>query len=206
MTRGARKLEWRTACARGVLIGCVVAVHVAAFIVLTRPPRRRPPHTPRARSAPAFMQVALLTPPLRVSRRQPTAPAARARLHHPAPPQAARVRPAAPAPAAPISATRVPAYVAGGGFAARLHAAQTARATPALPGGHHYLASDLAFVPIGERSIEGRVHKIAGLLFGGFDPTCKNLAYELAKPRAQQIADGYTHADLVRALQAHHCS
>lgn len=99
----------------------------------------------------------------------------------------------------------VPGFIAGGGFDARLKQAQAPLATPKLPGGHHYMASDFAFTPIEQQSIKGKVNKIAGLLLGGFDPVCKNVAREQARTRAQQIADGYTANDLQRMSREHHC-
>lgn len=67
------------------------------------------------------------------------------------------------------------------------------------------MAADLAFVPVERQSIEGKMQQVAGLLFGGFDPVCRNLEHERAKPRAQQIADGYTREELERRLREHHC-
>lgn len=88
----------------------------------------------------------------------------------------------------------------------RLQQAAQSPNAPALPGGKHYLAEDLVFVPVEQQSIAGKVHKVAALFFGGFDPVCKNTEYELTKSRAQQLADGYTQHDLQQRLREHHCS
>lgn len=104
------------------------------------------------------------------------------------------------------SAPPVPDYIPGGGFKARLSAAQSAPHTPKLPGGQHYLASDLRFVPPEQQSIAGKVQRVAGFLFGGFDPTCKNLEYELAKTRGQMLDDGYTMSELEQRAREHHCN
>lgn len=103
---------------------------------------------------------------------------------------------------APGTVASTPAFIAGGGFATRLHAAQTPPPAPKLPGGHQYTAVPLHFIPLQQLSIPGRIHKI-GNLFGWFDPTCKNAEYELAKTREQQIADGYTREDLKRLVREH---
>ena len=105
-------------------------------------------------------------------------------------------------PASGASAS-TPAFIAGGGFATRLRAAQTPLSTPKLPGGRQYTAGPLQFTSIEQTSIAGHVHKYAGFLFGWFDPTCKNAEYELAKSQKQQIADGYTREDLKRLVREH---
>lgn len=108
-------------------------------------------------------------------------------------------------PPSSAASTAATAYIGGGGLAERLQHAQTQPATLRLPGGHHYMATDFAFVPAEQQSIKGKVDKVAALLFGGYDPACMNLAREQGKSREQQIADGYTRGDLQRIAQEHHC-
>lgn len=109
------------------------------------------------------------------------------------------------APASSTTAAVRPAFIAGGNFDARLHSAQAAPSVPRLPGGHHYLASDLRFIPLQQQSIAGKVHRVAALIgLGWFDPVCKDAELESTKSRLQQIADGYTPADLER-MEREHC-
>lgn len=75
---------------------------------------------------------------------------------------------------------------------------------PKLPGGHHYGNIQFAFVPIEQRSIEAKVHYI-GKMFGWYDVVCANTKYELAKTRAQMLADGYTMSELLHRAKEHHC-
>lgn len=214
LATGALETEWPRACTRGAVIGLVVAAHVALYITMVIPakpgPARAnttrddanvlhvmllpPASTPRRESHPATRRMSMQTPlaqPRRVARERKRSGALQAVL--------------APAPATATTAAP-PDFIAGGGFDARLRAAQAAPLAPKLPGGHQYLASGLRFQTIAQRSIAGKVHKVAGMLFGGFDPVCKNTEYELAKTREQMLDDGYTMRELERRLREHHCN
>lgn len=210
-------VRWPLVCRRGAVVAIVAASHVALFLWVVTPPRPRPRGHRVTRSTPAriVLQVTLIEPShpsvIPATPKRITNASTRAKNHSPRhfiqPPQTARAAPpqhTAAAATANTTTSTTPAFVAGGGFNARLRAAGTATpTTPKLPGGHHYLASDFKFVPVEQQSIEAKVHKVAGYLFGGFDPTCKNAQLELTKSRAQQIADGYTPEDLKRLVREH---
>lgn len=209
---------WARACQRGAVMGVVAAVHIAAYFLVTLPARPQPhlhPRQVRTRRADSkVLQVQLFTPPRQLAR-QPPLP--RTSPDTPVPTRRLQLRTArvatrakalridlVPAPGTSVGPpTR--AYVAGAGLLQRLQDPHAPPPAPKLPGGHHYLAEDLAFVPIAQQSLAGKVHAVAGLLFGRFDPVCKNTAYELAKPRSQQIADGFTQEDLQHRLREHGC-
>lgn len=204
--------DWQRACTRGAVIGLVASVHVALFIAILVPAKPRPPATRTGRFDANVLHVELLAPTPRAAQASPTlvSPApSRQPDSAPRPRQPARATSSiavtlAPSPAAPV-AIPPPTFIAGGGFAARLRAAQVPTQAPQLPGGHHYLAADLQFQTIAQRSIAGKVHKVAGLLFGRFDPVCKNTQYELAKTRKQMLADGFTMEELEQREREHHC-
>lgn len=202
--------DWRHACTRGAAIGLVLAAHLAIVIAVLVPAQPGTTATHPHSDDGNVLHIVLLAPPPRAPAPPPLldaphpqalAPLSTPRVRH----RDAALR-ATPAPPSASSAPgTTPGFIAGGGFMARLHAAQTAPATPRLPGGHHYLASDLQFVPAEQQSIAGKVHRVAGFLLGWYDPACKNTRYELAKPRAQQLADSYTTRDLEQRLRDHHC-
>lgn len=202
---------WRRACARGAIIGLVLASHAALLIRVLMPAAPASARRLAVPHAAGILEVELLPSPpqpVHAATRVPdvTGPALTHRISpRPIKPHAAGPTAALQATLGPAPATTAPAFIAGGGFTQRLRDTQASPHTPKLPGGHHYLAADLEFVPVEQQSIEGKLHQVAGLLFGGFDPVCRNLRYELAKSRAQQIADGYTAGDLRRLQQAHHC-
>lgn len=205
--------ELQRAIARGAVIGLVAASHLAllGWIVAPRQSTVRKPHRHPVPRAVGVLRVVLLAPlPIETPNRAFSP--ARGSGSHPS---------AVPATASPTRGVRSPpinlthatanpapatsAFIAGGRFNQRLRATQTPPPIPRLPGGHHYLATDLQFVPVEQQSIAGKVNRVAGLLFGGFDPVCKNTEYELAKTREQMYADGYTMRELERRLREHHC-
>lgn len=211
---GKTDLDWPRACRRGAIIGLVLASHAVLLVAIVIPP------TPKRQTESAFrvdanvLRVELLpsSPPLPPPRRWPrTLPVAHPARRVTEPPLRARQREGALQVAlAPASASTLanpaPDYIAGGGFAARLRDAQGVPPAPKLPGGHHYLASDLQFQTIAQRSIAGKVHKVAGAIFGWYDPTCKNLEFELTKTRKQMLADGYSMHELEQHAREHHCN
>ncbi|HET7931402.1 MAG TPA: hypothetical protein VFL63_08455 [Rhodanobacteraceae bacterium] len=213
MATGTADPDWPRACRRGAVIGLVLASHAALLVAIMVPPLPRRPAVRASRDAANVLRVELL-PAARPSAAPPPWPHALPTVraaHHTTGGSPLRMqrKPALQATLAPATATTsanpMPVFVAGGGFAARLRAAQAGPTTPALPGGHHYLAADLQFQSIEQRSLAGKVHKFAGMLFGWYDPACKNIEYELAKSRAQMLADGYTMRELQQRLRDHHC-
>lgn len=102
------------------------------------------------------------------------------------------------------AAESAPAFIAGGGFYDQLRHSQAAAPVPKLPGGHQYLHHKLAFVPVEQQSLAGKVHEYAGI-FGWFDPVCADAKLELAKPREQILQDGFTVDELQRRLRERHC-
>lgn len=208
-------LDWQRACVRGAAIGAIVAAHLVLVVALVPPPSPRQPAVRKAQASSNVLRVELLAAQPALPPRAPR-PVARARARRAPQHRSARTRSIAPrpsagprislVPAAPATAAGPPPFIAGGGFGARLRAAQTSPHVPKLPGGQRYLASDLQFVPLAQESIAAHVHKIAGFLgLGWFDPACKNIEHELAKSQLQMIADGYTERELERHLRAHHC-
>lgn len=208
------EVDWRRVATRGPVLAVVVASHVALYAWLLAPsalPRLHAPHRTRVTKA-GVVQVRLLEPP----------PPTRPRRPHATPPRLAwrqrpRTQPVSAKRAtrqavatpqidllpAPAVSAQAPAFVAGGDLTRRLKAAGAPPPTVKLPGGHQYTAERLQFIPLKQLSLEGKMNRIAEFLFGGFDPVCKNAQYELAKPRAQQIADGYTPQDLERLIREH---
>lgn len=205
-------VDWTRVLTRGSVIGLVLGAHLALLLVILAPPKPRPPRERVAASPGGLLQVLLLTSQRPFTPRQ-TTPAARSSSHATGRPPRASWSPhaqapgsiAAALPASSSTAGKVPAYTAGGDFGMRLRAATAPRTPPKLPGGHRYLARAFNFVPIEQQSIKGKVQRVAGLLFGGYDPVCVDTQRELAQSRAQQIADGYTREDLARLQREHHC-
>ena len=205
------RVDWRRVLGRGSVIGVVLGSHLALLVGILAPDHRRPQHEPGAAVRSAVTQVLLLVPQPATSRAHAAHAVRRPRVRPTLAP-AMPVRTAqASAPlragltATPPASADTPAYIAGGGFAARLDVAQAPPRAPKLPGGQRYLASAFQFVPVEQQSIAGKVQKVAGLIFGRVDPTCANAAHELARSRAQILADGYTRDDLERLQHEHHC-
>lgn len=201
-------VNWRRVGSRGAALAIAASTNLALFVWLLVPPAPRPLRARGQQPRTGTLRVSLLLPPpsTPVYAARPHALQSRAAPSHAVNP--ARLRRAAKPPQVVLlpaanSSARAPAYIPGGEFATRLQAAQAASPTPKLPGGHQYTAKPLPFISIERLSIAGHVHKYAGLLFGWFDPTCKNAEYELTKNRKQQLADGYTPEDLKRLMRDH---
>lgn len=198
-------------------MGLVLASHVALLVVILSPPSRLRPRAgdPTPRSRDGALRVELLLPHTIAHRAPRTVPVALGRPRPAHPPRAPATRPSVQRvaesgrpiarPAPPATASTAATYIAGGGFQARLRQAQSGPAKPRLPGGHRYMVTGFDFVPVEQQSIQGKVNKI-GWLFGSYDPVCKDLALEQTRSREQQIADGYTRADLQRIAREHHCN
>lgn len=208
-------VRWQRATRRSVVMGAVIAAHVAVLLWVVAPPAARPLVRRRRTPQSDVMQIELIEP--HPSESAPASPPQRS-IHSIA--HATRVAIATPRRirrtrtprvtllATPAAASSVaPTFIAGGDFARRLRHSRLTPRPPKLPGGQRYLAANLHFVPLSQESLAGKIHRISALIgLHWFDPVCKDARLELTHSRLRQIADGYTPGDLQRLLREHHCN